>query len=156
MKKIIPIFIAFYSTFSFAQTVTNCRNPEGFAYYNYSGTVTKKDSGFQKDKISGGITSFVKMPDGKFDINIVDVRKQIISFSQDGGRVILLRSGKTDATFLHFYPGMVVELYSIWVETDGKTKFSMIQSKGGDNMLIHKSSVLVGDCDAVNFELIKN
>jgi hypothetical protein len=154
MKKLFLFFIAFYSTFSIAQTITNCRNPEGFAYYNFSGTVAKKDSGFQKDKITGGITSFVKMPDGKFDINIVDIRKQIISFSQDGGRVILLRSGKTDATFLHLYPGMVVELYSIWVETDGKTKFSMIQSKGGDNMLIHKSSVLVGDCDSINFELL--
>jgi hypothetical protein len=154
MNKNILLLSALLSTAAFSQTVANCRNPEGFAYYNYSGTVTKKDSGFQKDKITGGITSFVKMPDGKFDINIVDVRKQIISFSQDGGRVILLRSWKTDANFLHFYPGKVIELYSIWVESDGKAKFSMIQSKGGDNMPIHKSSVLVGVCDPINLELL--
>jgi len=51
---------------------------------------------------------------------------------------------------------MVIELYSFWVESDGKAKFSMIQSKGGDNMPIHKSSVLVGDCDSINFELIRD
>ena len=156
MKKIVFCLISFYCTLTFAQTITNCRNPAGYAYYNHSGLTTKKESGFQTDKITDGITSFVKLQDGKFDINIVDIRKQIISFTQDGGRVILVRSGKNDATFLHLHPGMVVELYSFWIESDGKAKFSMIQSKGGDNMPIHKSSVLVGDCDSINFELIRN
>ena len=156
MKKIFFFLIAFYSTLTFAQTITNCRNPAGYAYYNHSGVISKKESGFKNDKITGGITSFVKLQDDKFDITIVDTRKQIISFTQDGGIVALLRSGKNDATFLHYYPGMVIELYSIWVESDGKTKFSMIQSKGGDNMPIHKSSVLVGDCDPINFDLLKN
>jgi hypothetical protein len=155
MKRIVFFFIAFYSTFTFAQTITNCRNPSGYAYYNHSGITSKKESGFQSDKITGGITSFVKLPDGKFDINIVDIRKQIISFTQDGGRVVLLRSGKSDATFLHLHPGMVIELYSFWLESDGKAKFSMIQSKGGDGMPIHKSSVLVGDCDSINFGLLE-
>jgi hypothetical protein len=156
MKGIIfLIFLAASNSFARSQTITNCRNPVGYAYYNHSGITSKKESGFQSDKITGGITSFVKLPDGKFDINIVDARKQIISFAQDGGRVVLLRSGKKDATFMHFYPGMVIEIYSIWLESDGKAKFSMIQSKGGDNMPIHKSSVLVGDCDAINFEILQ-
>ena len=157
MKNFIIFVVAFCcSASSIAQTITNCRNPVGYAYYNHSGITSKKESGFQGDKITGGITSFVKLPDGKFDINIVDVRKQIISFAQDGGRIVLLRSGKKDATFMHFHPGMVIELYSFWVESDGKAKFSMIQSKGGDSMPIHKSSVMVGDCDAINFDLIQN
>jgi hypothetical protein len=156
MKGIIfLIFLAASNSFAHSQTITNCRNPVGYAYYNHSGITSKKESGFQSDKVTGGITSFVKLPDGKFDINIVDARKQIISFALDGGRVVLLRSGKNDATFMHFYPGMVIELYSIWLESDGKAKFSMIQSKGGDNMPIHKSSVLVGDCDAINFEILQ-
>jgi hypothetical protein len=154
MKNIFLVFIAFFSTLTLAQTITNCRNPEGYAYYNYSGAISKKDSGFQKDKITGGITSFIKLPDGKFDIAIVDTRKQIISFTQDGGRIALVRNGKKDATFLHFHPGMVIEVYSFWIESDGKAKFSMIQSKGGDSMPIHKSAVLVGDCDVINFTLL--
>lgn len=156
MKKLFLCLIPFCTTFAFSQTITNCRNPVGYAYYNHSGITLKKDSGFQNDKITGGITSFVKLSDGKFDINVVDVRKQIISFTQDGGRIVLLRSGKKDATFLHFHPGMVVEIYSFWLESDGKAKFSMIQSKGGDSMPIHKSSVLVGDCDDINFDLIRD
>ena len=124
--NILFCFITFFSTSTFAQTITNCRNPSGFAYYNHSGVILKKDSGFQKDTITDGITSFVKLPNGNFDINIVDVRKQIISFTQGGGEVVLLRSGKNDATFLHFYPGKVIELYSFWLESDGKAKFSMI------------------------------
>jgi hypothetical protein len=156
LSFVLCVVLMSWQITSYSQTITNCRNPAGYAYFHHSGLISKKESGFQTDKITGGITSFVKLSDGKFDINIVDIRKQIISFTQDGGRVVLLRSGKNDATFLHFHQGMVIELYSFWVENDGKNKFSMIQSKGGDNMLVHKSSVLVGDCDAINFELIRN
>jgi hypothetical protein len=139
-----------------AQKIADCKNPDGFAYYHHSKIVPKKDSGFQKDKITGGLTSIVKLPDGEFDIVIVDVRKKIISMTQDGGRVVLLRRGSKDASFLHYHPGNVIEIYTLWVDAEGKAKFDLLQSKGGDDMLIHKSSVMVGDCSTINFDLIGN
>jgi hypothetical protein len=153
------IFLLFFSvanSFAYSQTIADCTNPDGYAYFHYSGVVSKKDAGFQKDKITGGITSIVKLPNGKFDILIVDTRKTIISMTNDGGSVMLLRRGKKDATFLHIYPGKVAELYTLWMDTEGRAKFDLVQSKGGDNMLIHKSSVMVGSCDSINFDLIQN
>ncbi len=157
MKKFFLFLISIHFVSSaVSQTIADCKNPDGFAYYHHSGIVPKKESGFQKDKITGGLTSIVKLPDGKFDILIVDIRKKIISMTQDGGRVALLRRGAKDATFLHFYPGMVTEIYTLWVDAEGKSKFDMLQSKGGDNMPIHKSSVMVGDCSSIDFDLIGN
>lgn len=158
MKKsfLISIFLATFCSLSLSQTIADCSNPEGYAYYHYSGIVTKKDAGFQKDKISGGMTSIVKLPNGKYDILIVDIRKTILSMVNDGGNVVLLRKGNKDATFLHFHPGMVTELYTLWIDSEGKAKFDLIQSKGGDAMPIHKSSVIVGNCNSINFELITN
>ncbi len=158
MKKIIFCFSAiFISSTLFAQTiVASCKNPEGFGYFHHAGIVSKEDSGFEKDKISGGLTSLVKLPDGKFDIIIVDIRKNIISMTQDGGQIALLRRGSKDATFLHFHPGMVTEIYTFWIDAEGKAKFDILQSKGGDNMPIHKSAVMVGDCSTIHLDLIGN
>jgi len=152
----IFICITNFCVLGFSQTIADCSNPDGYVYFHYSGVVPEKKSGFQKDKISGGITSIVKLPNGKYDILIVDIRKTIISMVNDGGNVILLRKGKKDATFLHVNPGMVIELYTLWIDTDGKAKYDLIQSKGGDGMLLHKSSVMVGNCDSINFDLITN
>ena len=116
--------------------------------------VQKSSSGFQKDSITGGITTIKRLSDGAFDILIIDARKTVISMAQDGGKILMIRKGDKDATFLHYFPGKVIEIYSIWLDKEGKAKFSLLQSKGGDDMRVHKSSVLVGDCDSIDFQLI--
>jgi len=95
-----------------------------------------------------------KVGNGKYDILFVDVYKEIISAIGDGGNVTLLRRGKTDATFVHSYPGKIVELYTFWVDTEGQPKYDLVQSKGGDSMQIHKSAIMVGTCGTINFKLI--
>lgn len=144
----------FIVTAATGQTIANCRNPEGYAFYHYSGIVNERQAGFTKDEISGGITKIEKLSDGTFDILLIDVRKRIISLTQDGGKIYLLRRGRQDATFIHLHPGMVIEIYTIWTDKEGSHRFDLIQSKGGDNMLIHKSSVMTGTCDVINFTLL--
>ena len=139
-----------------AQEITSCQNPKGYAYYHHhkGGLMSLSESGWSDDKISGGITTLKKLLDGKYDIFIVDIRKSIISLRQDGGEILLLRKGKEDATFLHFFPGNAVELYTFWRDANGKDRFDLLQSKGGDNYPIHKSSVLTGECSSINFATI--
>jgi len=155
-NSIFFVFAFCCSAASIAEIIADCKNPDGYAYYHNAGIVSKKDAGFRNDKITGGLTSIVKLPDGKFDILIVDIRKTIISLSQDGGKIVLLRRGVKDATFLHVSPGMVTEIYTLWVDAEGKFKYDLLQNKGGDSMPIHKSAVMVGDCSPINFELIGN
>ena len=137
-----------------SQPIANCGKTEGVALYHHFGIIKKKDSGFIKDEITSGLTTIQKTGPGSYDILMVDSRKKIMSLTQEGGKVILLRKGKSDATFLHYYPGMVIEIYTIWVDAEGKSSYDLIQSKGGDGMPIHKSAVLTGQCDAIRFELL--
>lgn len=152
--KILFLFLITVASNSLAQVIATCGSLEGFSYYHYSGKVPKKSSGFDKDRISGGMTTFQKMSDGSYDILVVDVRRKIISMTQDGGQVFLMRGGKNDATFLLYFPNNSIEIYTLWTDFDGRFKYDLLSSRGGDETPIHKSSVLVGDCDRINFELI--
>lgn len=135
--------------------IATCRNPQGHTYFHHSKLTPKGDAGWQKDSISGGLTTLQRLDDGTYDILIVDVRNKIISLRQDGGEVLLIRRGREDATFLHIHPGMVVEMYTFWTDAEGHPKYDLIQSKGGDGMQVHKSAVFIGDCDEIHFDAIK-
>ncbi len=138
-----------------SQVITTCFDPEGFAYYHDAGIVGKKDAGWKKDKISDGRLTLKKLPDNKFDIQIFDANKKLFSLKEDGGEIIFMRAGDNDATFLHFYPGKAIEIYTFWQDSTGQFKYDLVQSKGGGSTLVHKSSVLVGSCSKINFDLLR-
>jgi len=154
LKKVLLLVSIVSTPLTYAQAITSCLNPEGYAYYHYSGQVSKTNSGFTKDKITGGMVTLQKVGEKEYDILFVDTYKQIISAVGDGGSVTLLRKGKTDVTFVHAYPGKVIELYTFWVDAEGQPKYDLVQSKGGDSMKIHKSSIMIGTCSPINFKLI--
>ena len=151
----ICIFCFCISQFANGQTIANCSNPEGWSYYHFSGMVSKKDSGFTKDKVTGGLTTIEKLPNGKYDILTVDARKKVTSMKQEGGDVMLLRRGASDATFLLYFPNNTIEIYTIWVDKNGVGKYDWVQSKGGDEALLHKSVLFVGNCENINLDILK-
>jgi hypothetical protein len=159
MKTIKQIFLLasllIIQCVGFAEDITTCKDPSGMAFYHHANMVRKKDSGWAKDKISDGRLTLKKIADGEYDILIYDATKTLFSLKQDGGQIVLMRAGENDATFLHFYPDRVIELYTFWKDSLGQFKYDLIQSKGGDLTLVHKSSILVGSCSAINFEIIK-
>ncbi len=156
IQTLLVIAASFLTETAWSQVIASCSNPEGFSYYHHAGAVSKKNSGFDKDKISGGMTTIQKLPDGSYDILIVDARKKIMSMTQDGGKVLMLRKGAQDATFLLYFPGNAIELYTLWIDQEGQAKYDYLASKGGDITPIHKSTVMVGRCDGINFNLITN
>jgi hypothetical protein len=138
-----------------AQTLATCSDPEGYALYHHSPSLPKAEGGFQKDRVTGGITTLQRLEDGGYDVMLVDARKTIISYRHDGGSVVLLRKGSREATFLVVFPGMAIELYTFYIDERGAKRFDMLQSKGGDDMPIGKSAVLSGSCSELNLGLIK-
>ncbi len=153
---ILPLFFILLKTsICDAQVITTCSDPEGFAYYHDSGIVGKKDAGWKKDKITDGRFTLKKLPDSKFDIQIFDANKRSFSLKDDGGEVIFMRAGDNDATFLYFYPGKAIEIYTFWQDSTGQFKYDLVQSKGGESTPVHKSSVLVGSCSKINFDLLR-
>ena len=157
MYRQIAFFIlaALTAVASWAQSVATCQNPEGYAYFHFSGLVPSEKSGFVQDQITGGLVTLQKVGPRKYDLLFVDASKRIISATGDGGIVTLVRKGSQDATFIHFYPGRVLEVYTFWVDSKGQSKYDILQSKGGDFMPIHKSSVMVGTCANIDFDLIE-
>ena len=149
--------IAISSNYALAQTISDCKNPEGYAFYHHNKDTSAKID-FEKDKISDGMLSIQRIKDGTYDLLVVDSRKKITSMVQDGGKFLLLRKGKTDATFLLMFPNSSIELYTLWTDARGRHKLDMLQSRGGDetNLLSHKSSVMIGTCESINFNLIGN
>ena len=132
---------------AYSAEIASCRNPKGHAFFHVQC--------WQQDALTGGLTTLQKLDNGKYDIFIVDIRNKILSLREDGGEVLLVRKGSQDATFLHVHPGMVIELYTFWIGKDGKAYYDLVQSKGGDEMPLHKSAVYVGDCDGIDFGLMR-
>ena len=85
-----------------------------------------------------------------------DSRRKITSMTQDGGKLFLVRKGEIDATFLLIFPNSSIEIYTLWLDSRGRSKLDMLQSRGGDETLMttHKSSLLVASCESINFDLI--
>jgi hypothetical protein len=136
-----------------ADTVATCKEPSGYSYYHEGGMLSKKDSGFTKDKITGGLMTLVRIGPKEYDLLFVDASKSITSTKQDGGRMQLLRRGKNDATFLAVYPNST-ELFTFYKEENsGSERFDMLQSKGGA-MPIHKSTVMTGSCSGLRLNLL--
>ncbi len=138
-----------------AQAIATCTSPSGYSYNHHQGFIDEENSGWIEDAISGGVVTLQKLADGTYDILFLDATKQIFSSRQDGGHILLMRNGINDATFLHFNPGMVIELYTFWKSSDGDFFYDLIQSKGGDGMLFHKSALMIGTCGAIDFSLIE-
>ena len=136
------------------ETIATCGSPEGYAYYHHFGIWPKKESGFQDDSISKGITTLVKLRDNEYDLMFVDARGTIISNKRDGANIVHLRSGEADATFLVAHPGLSIELYTFYRDNDGDARFDLLGSKGGA-MPFHKSSVMTGECSDLDLTLIR-
>lgn len=130
---------------SASEVVATCQEPQGYAFYPFNGHMKKQDSGFVKDAIANGTITLSEASAGNFDILYIDTTKSISSSVQDGAKVALLRRGPADATFLVYYPAATIELYTFYVDNEGKSRFVMMQSRGGD-ALIHKSGVMEGGC----------
>jgi len=151
MKRAIFLVLVLLSLSVNAADIASCSNPSGKGYYPEIGVVTAKDSGWEDEKITGGITKLTKLDDGEYDILFVDTRKEIISARQDGGLVMLLNRGEGVASVLVIYPGKTAEVYTFLKTISGKFEYIQTLSRAGDGVLITKASVMRGDCDYINF-----
>lgn len=156
MKKFILLVVLMTSVISsYAVEIATCQNPIGKAFYHFAGLTDKAGAGWAEDKITNGNSTLIQLDDGSFDILYLDGRKKPISSLQNGGLVRLLRRGSTNLTLIVFYPNATTEIYSFFREKDGRNRFTQMQNKTGDDAAFPKSSVMVGDCEIIQFNLVK-
>jgi hypothetical protein len=155
MLKILKIAVLslFFTSVALAADLANCESPIGQAYFPHKGLVNKKESGWQTDKISGGKFTLTKNSQNQYDLLFIDSTKRITSTVADGGKIVPMRRNADDAAFIIAYSD-AIEIYNFWKTAEGKLQFSMLQNKGS-GAVISKSSVLIGQCDFVKFDLMK-
>jgi hypothetical protein len=136
----------------FAKDIASCSNPTGKVYYPELGLVNKKNSGWDDDKISNGITKLVKLDNGEYDILFVDSSKQIISSKNDGGSVLMLNYGENVVSFVVLYPKKTAEVYTFLKNNSEELEYIHVLSRAGDAVLLPKASLMVGKCDYIKFD----
>lgn len=140
---------------AYSAELATCRSPVGKSYFHYSGLTDKKGSGWTDDKIGNAVFTLTQADDGTFDVLYVDVRGNPISSSQDGAIVRPLRKGASSISVLVFYPSNSTEIYTFFTEKDGSHKVALLQSRNGDGAIVPKSTLLVGPCEPIRFDLMK-
>lgn len=152
MKRLILLALLL-PHLSYAATIASCQNPEGHAYFPYAGMNPKDMAGWDKDKITGGITQLVKDENGEFDIQFVDASRQIVSSKEDGAEILPFAMTETSIGFAAIYFGTVVETYTFIKDLSGKNEYLMTQSKVG--VIIPKAGVMRGTCSFIDFSALK-
>lgn len=138
-----------------AQEIATCRNPVGTAFRHFNGLQDKGTAGWSEEKISNGVFTLMRKPDGTLDMLYVDTRQKPISMSQDGGTIRVLRIGSDQISLLVYYEDASTEIYSFFTEKDGRSRFTLMTSRVGPKALFPKSGVMVGDCTPIRFDIIK-
>ncbi len=155
MRKALTVALSclIFPSISLALDVARCANPSGMVYYPFLGVVDKKNAGWHDDKISGGRFTLTRHDANGYDILYTDATKSVISSRQDGGRVSRLFKGSNAAMFAVIYPKGTAEIYTFLIDKSGKAEFMVTTSRTGDAG-IAKSSVMRGDCQFVNLDMV--
>jgi len=139
---------------AYSEEIATCKDPKGYAYYPHS-VFSKEDSGWQEDRITGGVTTLTRLGKNDYDILFIDATKRIVSSKQDGGKVIVSKRGVADVYVIVAYEQTgVIEVYNFFKDGSEKALFTQYTNKGGSAVLIAKSSLLAGECSQINFSLV--
>jgi hypothetical protein len=131
---------------SYAETIANCGNLEGHAYYQQQGSITEKNSGWKPDKISDGNIALQKLKEG-YDIVYVDSTNNMSSTLQDDkAKITLLNRTDEELTFLVHLPSGGSDIYRFFKQSDGSNKIALISAR----TQLPKSSLMIGNCDYIN------
>lgn len=157
MNKInlfVLILVLLWSGLAFAEEeiIAHGENPNGKSYFAYEKLVLhKKDAGWKDADMANGVFEVV-VTDGELDVRFVDASKSIKSARSQGAKVMTLNKGKNEATIFVMYPAETIEVYTLYVDNEGKQKFIMTVTKSGDNALITQSSIYTGACSFIHFD----
>ena len=151
MKLFLFLILLTFSSISHAVDIASCSNPKGKGYYPEFGLIDKENSGWEDEKITGGITKLSKIGKDEYDILFVDTRNQIFSSREDGGIVIMLNRGKNVVSFLVVYPGQTADIYTFLKNNSGSLEYINVLSRAGDAVPITKAHIMRGDCDYIDF-----
>lgn len=120
------LFIAvlwIFTESAYSEEIATCNDPKGYAYYPHS-IFSKEDSGWQEDRITGGVTTLTRLGKNDYDILFIDATKRIVSSKQDGGKVIVSKRGVADVYVIVAYEQTGVLRFITFSKTEVKKPYS--------------------------------
>lgn len=128
-----------------SEVITSCSEPEGYTYYAEAGVVSKAQSGWTKDGITGGRYVLVRY-EGKYDILFTDATKRTLGTREDGGEIIEVTDKPGTLVLLVVYPEMSVETWTFKLDESGAGSVVMSQQRYGESALIQKYALFRAGC----------
>jgi hypothetical protein len=125
------------------QLITTCGEANGKAYY-----LEPANHGWVDDGVSGGMTSFLRYPDGTYDLLFRD-KIGTRSARQDGATVakVFGDDNKMLTIIVAYLATSVIETYQLTLDGNGRGRliWSNIKNRSG-TMGITRGMLLVSDC----------
>ena len=139
------VLLILCTTGSNAGVVTSCTELEGYSYFPEGDLVSKKDSGWAKDRITGGRV-VVTRTKGEFDIIFTDAAKRTVSSKEDGATIQKLEERPGTLVLLVIYPRVSVETWVFKIDQSGRGYLMMSQQRFGEAVLLRKYALMRADC----------
>jgi hypothetical protein len=138
-------FVVFFSVSNAgAQTITECGDSEGYAYYFSGGAIPAAQAGMRKDAITGG-RIILNYENNEVDLIIKSAMGGTFSVKQQGGNIVVLPSSDGLIALSVFYKGgITVETYMFQLDTlgNGTLAWTGMRTK----TIINKLSLMQSNC----------
>jgi hypothetical protein len=128
VKKLL-LLLFFLPNLALSETIATCENPQGYAYFPFSGNAPEADSGWFTDGFTGGVYRLTQDDNGNFDVIFTGKGGQFISAIQDGGSVAPFSYDENQISILVLYMGSVVETFSFIKNNEGNNELILTQTK---------------------------
>jgi len=123
------------------QVVAQCGASKGQMVY-----LDRNKLKWEEDGITNGSITFLRLPNGKFDIITKDAMSAF-SYAGDGAKIVGLEEGSDKKTFIAIHSSTVVEVFQLTLfQNGGGTLIWTATKNKSSNALITKGSLFTASC----------
>lgn len=128
-----------------AQTITECGDSEGYAYYFAGGVVPQQEAGMRKDAVTGGRIIILNFENNEVDLILKGATGSTVSTKRQGGKIVVLPSGKgIIALSVFFDGGSTVETYLFQLDKGGNG--TVVYTRMVSTEMMSKQSLMQSHC----------
>jgi hypothetical protein len=156
MKQLFPaVLFMMCATGVHAQEVATCKDPEGWAYVVQGSNIPPGKAGWQRERLSRSVFTIQKTGPHEFDVLYLDEKQKMQSSKDQGAKVFYLGGDDAAASFLVAYDYGTAFVYSLFTESGGQVKLSILTSQTGKRFPVGRQGVMVGNCERWNFGVMR-
>jgi len=142
-KALVAIMLAVLPTSgsSAQQVIAQCGASRGQTVFLNSSKLV-----WENDGITNGSLTFIKLPNGKYDIVTKDAMKSF-SYTDDGAAIVTFEAGDNKKTLVVMHSNTVIEVFQLTLNENGSGFLIWTATKNGaPNSLVTKGTLFTAIC----------